>query len=210
MLIGERNLSLHCLSLHQESTSSVKKKLKVTLWILISLGGLFLLIGGGLFIGLLFWSGSESRLPSEQYVRQQFQEHKADYIQFARLLKNDPSSRFIDGDGKVDIDGVHEHLVPQYRDLVRKLGVKSVIVREDRSIEFELGGHGGTIESDSYIGIRYFPDDHGTNSNGGYDQILVHSLDSAALPQENGSVATGLYVVPIEPEWFVYRFEYQE
>jgi len=39
---------------------------------------------------------------------------------------------------------------------------------------------------------------------------VVTSLDSAKLPQEKGAVASGLYVVPIEPEWFIYRFEYQE
>jgi hypothetical protein len=39
---------------------------------------------------------------------------------------------------------------------------------------------------------------------------LVNSLDSATLPKEKGMVATGLYVMPIEPNWFVYRLEYQE
>ncbi len=40
--------------------------------------------------------------------------------------------------------------------------------------------------------------------------MMVTSLKDANMPQENGSVASGLYVVPIEPEWFIYRFEYQE
>jgi hypothetical protein len=28
--------------------------------------------------------------------------------------------------------------------------------------------------------------------------------------KDNGRVATGYYIVPIEPNWAVYRFEYQE
>jgi len=38
---------------------------------------------------------------------------------------------------------------------------------------------------------------------------FVASLDSAALPQEHGKVASGYYVLPIEPNWFLYRFEYE-
>jgi hypothetical protein len=42
------------------------------------------------------------------------------------------------------------------------------------------------------------------------EQNVVLKAGSSKLPQENGSVATGLYVVEISPDWFVYRFEYQE
>ena len=154
----------------------------------------------------------EYQLPSQQYVRQRFEEHRADFLQFAKLLRDDPSVTFVENDGK--IDGMGGPLMPkmqsQYPALMRKIGAKFVIVREDGSMEFALAGNGGTIMSDSYMGVRYFPNDHKTNSTMGYTQALVTSLDSKKLPQENGDVATGLYVVPIEPEWFLYRFEYQE
>ena len=77
------------------------------------------------------------------------------------------------------------------------------------SMEFTLGGYGGPISSDSYIGVRYFPKNP-IGSPPGWTQTLVSSLDSTKLPQENGSVAIGLYVVAIEPEWFIFCFEYQE
>jgi hypothetical protein len=149
-------------------------------------------------------------LPSEQSVRQQFQSHRADYIRFVTLLQKDPSATQVDGDGKVDIDGVHSRFVPEYRDLIRKIGAKSVIVREDGSMEFTLGGSGCAICSDSYMGVRYYPKNLKSVSHPGWTQTVVASLDSAKLPQEKGSIASGLYVVPIEPEWFIYRLEIQE
>ncbi len=82
-------------------------------------------------------------------------------------------------------------------------------VSEDGSMEFALWGHGCAICSDSYMGVLYFPKDH-TAERAGWVQTVVNSLDDARLPQEHGSVATGLYVVAIEPEWFIYRLEYQE
>jgi hypothetical protein len=142
-------------------------------------------------------------------ARQQFESHRADYIRFATLLRKDPSAKYVGSDGKVDIDGIHGRLVPEYRDLVHKIGAKFVIIREDGSVEFALWGHGGAIMSDSYMGVRYFPKDP-TVAPVGWTQTVVASLANAKLPQEHGSVATGLYVVAIEPEWFIYRLEYQE
>lgn len=76
-------------------------------------------------------------------------------------------------------------------------------------MEFDLYGFGCVICSDSYMGVRFFPNNHKTNTDE-WVPTVVGSLDSTKLPQDNGAVASGLYVVPIEPEWFVYRFEYQE
>jgi hypothetical protein len=60
------------------------------------------------------------------------------------------------------------------------------------------------------MGVRYYPKDHKAGSSVEGTQTVVTSLNSAKLPQAKGGVASGLYVVPIEPEWFVYRYEYQE
>ncbi len=167
-------------------------------------------------ISFLLWLKYEHHLPPdlppEQDVRKQFESNRADYIQFVTLLQRDQSAHVIviDSDGKVDIDGLHRRLVPEYRDLIRKIGAKYVLIREDGSIEFSLYGSGCAICSDSYMGVRYYPKDPKTGPPGGWRQTVVTSLESAKLPQEKGAVATGLYVVPIEPEWFIYRFEYQE
>ena len=161
-------------------------------------------------LGLWVWMQWQYHLPPEQRVRKQFEDHRTDYLEFVKLLRKDSSAIFIESDGTVEIDGIHGRMVPQYRDLMHKIGAKFAMVREDGSMEFTLWGNGGAIMSDSYMGVRYFPNDHKTNSNVGYTQIVVGSLDSAKLPQDNGSVATGLYVVALEPEWYLYRFEYQE
>jgi hypothetical protein len=96
----------------------------------------------------------------------------------------------------------------RYRDLMGKIGAKSVLVRDDGSMEFTIWGFGCTICSDSFMGIRYSPMNHTKQGRAGWVPTLVSSLDSRNLPQENGSVATGLYVVRLEPEWFIYRLEY--
>ena len=153
-------------------------------------------------VGLYAWFRYERHLPPAQCVREQFESNRADYIRFVTLLRKDQSARFIDSDGKVDIDGLHGRLVPEYRDLIRKIGAKDVIIREDGSIEFAFWGLGCTICSDSYMGARYYPKDPKTDSPAGWEQTVVTSLDGAKLPQEKGAVATGLYVVPIEPDWF--------
>ena len=184
----------------------MRRFLRVFLYTCLSAMGLCLLA----LVGLYSWFKYEHHLPPEQRVREQFESNRADYIRFVTLLQKDQSARFIDSDGKVDIDGLHGRLVPEYRDLIRKIGAKDVIIREDGSIEFTLWGFGCTICSDSYMGVRYYPKNPKPNSPGGWEQTVVTSLDSAKLPQEKGAVATGLYVVPFEPEWFIYRLEIQE
>lgn len=160
-------------------------------------------------VGFGLWLKYEYHLPPEQRVREEFENNRADYVRFVTLLQSD-TAHFIDDGGRVDLDGVHSRLVPDYRRLIRKIGAKNVIIREDGSIEFSLYGFGCMVCSDSYMGVRYVPKVRRTDARAGWEQTAVTSLDSAKLPQENGAVATGLYVVPIEPEWFIYRFEYQE
>jgi hypothetical protein len=178
--------------------------LKIFVYISLSTAALLLLCPVGAC------SRAEYHLQSEQWVRQQFENHKADYVRLVAVLRKDPSATHIGNDGKVYMDGVHSRFVPEYRDLIRKIGAQFVSVREGGSMEFPLSGFGCAICSDSYIGVRYVPKEQKNVSHPGWKQTVVASLESAKLPQENGSVASGLYVVPIEPEWFTYRFEYQE
>jgi hypothetical protein len=180
--------------------------IKVLFYICLSIVALSLLV----VVGNWSWVQWEYHLPSEQWVHDQFEGHKTDYIRFVTLLQKDPAATFIHSDGKVAIDGIHTRFVPDYRDLIRKIKVKDVIVREDGSIEFTLGGFGCVVCDDSYMGVRYVPNELKKVSNPGWTQTVVTSLDSTKLPQENGAVASGLYVIPIEPNWFVYRLEIQE
>jgi hypothetical protein len=179
---------------------------KDLLYVGLSAVGILLIVG----VGFWWWFMPHYYLPPEQRVVLQFETKRADYVRFVALIRKDQSARYIGSDGKVDIDGRHGLVVPEYRDLIRKIGAKYVIVREDGSVEFALWGDGCAVCSDSYMGVRYYPKDHKVNSSVGWTQTVVTSLDSAKLPQEKGAVASGLYVVPIEPEWFIYRFEYQE
>jgi hypothetical protein len=55
--------------------------------------------------------------------------------------------------------------------------------------------------------MRYLPADGKTQPGGGWVPKLVRSLDSENLPKERGAVADGLYVVQLEPEWYIYRLE---
>ena len=179
----------------------MKGTLKVLCYVGVTVASLVVFTG----IVLSGWLWRERRLPNEQTARTQFASHKADYIRFASLLRADPTVRFIDSDGQVDPDTRRARLVPQYRELLRRIGAKFVLVREDGSAEFELWGFGCAICSNSYMGVRYLPLQHDARADPGWTAQLVTSLDEMSLPQEGGSVADGLYVEQIEPEWFIYR-----
>ena len=178
---------------------------KSLLYVSLAAVGLFLIS----MIGFSAWLPWKRHLPSEQTAREEFQSHQADYIRFAVLLRQESGYEFIGGDGGVRMNSDHVRVVPEYRDLIRRIAAKNVIVREDGSIEFTLWGFGCAICSDSYMGIRYYPVQNISHRRPGWEQIPVNSLDSKALPPENGHVADGLYVVQLEPEWFIYRFEYR-
>jgi len=159
--------------------------------------------------GFWIWMKRSYYLPPDQKALSQFEVHRADYIHFAELIRNDSSARYIYTDGGVDIGGVKRRVVPEYRRLIHAIGAQFVIVGEDGSVEFALWGDGCAICSDSYMGVLYDPKGDAA-ARPAWQQMRVASLASSRLPQENGSVATGLYVLAIEPNWFIYRFEYQE
>ncbi len=143
----------------------------------------------------------EHHLPSQERVHQQFENHKIDYTRLVALFQKSPS--LANGD-------LSSPLVGEYKALIHKTGIKFVTVREDGSIELALGGYGSTISSDAYMGMRYLPKDHKPQTRPGWIPTVVSSLDSSKLPRENGDIATGLYVVPLESEWSIYRLEIQE
>jgi len=114
----------------------LKATLKILLYTSLSAVGLLLIA----VIGFFAWLRWEQHLPSEQTARQQFDGHRTDYIRFASLLRQDTGARFISSDGSVDVNANHARVVPEYRDLMRRIGAKDVIVREGGSIEFALWG----------------------------------------------------------------------
>jgi hypothetical protein len=184
----------------------VRSKLKVLLYVSLSAGSLLLVA----VVGLLVWGRQEQRLPSELIARQQFNSHRNEYIRFVRLLGQHPRARFIGSDGTAKTDAGNSQVVPEYRDLMRSIGAKFVEVGDDGSIEFALWGFGCAICSDSYMGVKYFPANQNAKSRSGWVPKLVKSLDSNELPQANGSIADGLYLVQLENGWYIYRLEYRE
>ena len=166
---------------------------------LVVAGGLGLLVGG-------WWA---LRPSNEQIARHSFELHRADYVRFATLLEQHHGDRYIGSDGTA-VDGSGKPRLDQdYSGMMRKIDAKFVTVREDGSAEFALSGFGCTICSDSYFGVRYQPSRR-SSSDPGWAAQSVESLSDKDLPHNGGSIADGLYVVNIAPEWFVYRFEYRE
>ena len=179
---------------------------KGSLYISLSALALLLLLAVGVFA----WTQGEQHLPSDQEARRQFDSHRTEYIRFAARLRQDLRAGIIESDGSVSSATRQVGPVEEYRDMMHSLGAKAAVVREDGSIEFELWGVGCAICSDSYKGLRYAPGDFKADARTGWMPKLVKSLDSNDLPQTNGSINDGLYVVQIEPEWFIYRSEYHE
>lgn len=174
------------------------------------------MVGGAVgSIGLLLAAGKIYllviyHLPSEEHVRQRFIEHRRDFIQFVDLVRSDSTAKDIDDDGEINQGYTNHRRNPAYGSLLHKVGAKRALIREDGSVEFTMWGAGGAIWDDSYIGIRYHDDHQVRAARPGWEATVVQSLEDKKLPQENGRVATGLYAMRIEANWYVYRFEYQE
>ena len=96
--------------------------------------------------------------------------------------------------------------VLEYRDLMRSIDAEEVFVRPDGSIEFQIWGFGCAPCSDSYKGIRYFPAGH-QSQEGVWTPKIEKSLEDGSLPKEKGVIADGLYVIPLDSEWSIYRVE---
>jgi hypothetical protein len=184
--------------------------MKVTLKVLLYLGLSALSLLVVLVVSVLAfrgWMRWEYHLPSEETARQQFARHRADYIRFVSLLQQDPGEKMIDINGDVDAYTNRARHVPEYHDLIHRIGAKSVMVREDGSIEFEVWGFGCAPCHDSFMGIRYFRIDGQPHPATGWLPKLVRSLDDKSLPKGRGAVADGLYVLPLDSEWSIYRLE---
>jgi hypothetical protein len=165
----------------------------------------------GLTLAIVLWAAwrIEYHRPSEQSIRGNFSKHRADFVHFAQMVGSD-GCEFISSNGSVSIGGLYRRNVPEYGRLMRAIRAISVQVAENGTIEFTLGGFGGAISSDSYAGVYFNPNDSSKKSGHGWDATIVRGISDEQLPKENGLVATGLYVIPIEQHWYVYRFEYQE
>ncbi len=150
-------------------------------------------------------------LPSDEYARREFNRHRDAYRRIVALLEKDRGAKYIGPEGDENPEPFHPgRIVPEYRQFLKNVGANEIMVRDDGAIEFELWGSGGAIVSDSYKGMRYQKEGSTRKQSGGWTPTAVRSLDDAKLPHENGRVATGLYIVPIERDWSIYRFEYQE
>jgi hypothetical protein len=181
----------------------MKATRKTMIFVSLGTASLFLIAAVGVFA----WIRWQHHLPNDREARQQFESHRVEFVHFVSLLKQDSTATMIDSNGVVDVYTNHARAVPEYLELMRRTGAKAVYVRADGSIEFQQWGFGCAPCSDSFKGMRYFPLDGKSSSGSGWVPKLVSSLDGEDLPKENGAIADGLYVMQIEPEWFIYRLE---
>jgi hypothetical protein len=158
-------------------------------------------------VGVIAFMRWEYHLPSDQQARQQFEDHRAEFVRFASLLRQDQRPRVIDRNGVDDAFDKSARAVPEYRELMRSTGAKAVYVRPDGSMEFQLWGFGCAPCADSFKGIRFQPMGGHPQYPYGGAPILVSSLKDESLPKNKRAVADGLYVVPLDREWSIYRLE---
>lgn len=153
------------------------------------------------------WVRWQYHLPSDEQARQQFVSHRGDYDRLVTLLLQDPGVKMILPSGEVDPYGPHPRNVPAYSDLIHKIGAKTVFVRPDGAIEFELWGFGCAPCTDSFKGMRFAPlGSHPQYPYGGAPRT-VNSLEDKSLPNHQGVVADGLYVIPLDDQWSIYRVQ---
>lgn len=181
----------------------MKTTLKILIYVCLSVAGLFLIVA----IGGFAWTRWQYYLPSDQQARQQFDSHRTDFIRFASILRQEPTATLIDSNGVVDADTNHARTVSEYRDLMRRTNTKEVYIRPDGSMEFQIWGFGCRPCSDSFKGLRFQPEDGHPQYPYGGAPIVVNSLADESLPKNKAAVADGLYVIPVDREWSIYRFE---
>ena len=75
---------------------------------------------------------------------------------------------------------------------------------------FTLWGTGCAICSDRYKAVMYLPQGAHGGPGAQWTPGEAKSLADKDLPHSGRSIVDGLYIVPLEPEWYLFRFEYSE
>jgi hypothetical protein len=166
----------------------MKASLKSLLYVCLSVTALAVLAVGSVD-AFLQW---EYHLPSDQRARQQFENHRAEFVRFASMLRQNQGPRVVDGNGLDDAFEKDARAVPEYRELMRSTGAMAANVRPDGSIEFQLWGFGCAPCTDSYKGMRYSPTKGKRQTGFEWVPKVVRSLDDENLPKKNGAVADWL------------------
>ena len=150
-----------------------------------------------------------TRLPSDRQVRTVFDERRASFDRAAAMLQNAQCAGIIASDGSAG-NATCSIPIETRRVLMQQTGAKSIVLRGDGSSEFVLWGTGCTICSDSYKGLRYSAANPKSDQLREWVPVVARSLETNDLPKTNGTVSEGLYVVPIDGRWSIFRFEYNE
>jgi hypothetical protein len=181
----------------------VRATLRTLLIACLSIAGIFALVVAGFFV----WTRWLYHLPSDQSARQHFQDNRADFIRFAELLEKDTVPKRITPNGLVEllVPPASHIQNPSYQELMSNIGAKEVFVRPNGTIEFELWGFGCAPCTDSFKGMLYVPASRRSIANDPWVPISVNSLNDESLPKQNGAIADGVYVLPLESKWFIYR-----
>ena len=169
----------------------------------LSIAGVFALLVTGFFV----WTRWQYHLPTDQSAREYFQDHRAEFIRFAELLEKDSAPKRIAPNGVVEllVPPALRMTIPGYQELMSRTGAREVFVRPNGTIEFELWGFGCAPCTDSFKGMLYVPTNGRSIANDPWVPISVNSLNDENLPKQNGAIADGVYVLPLESKWFIYR-----
>jgi hypothetical protein len=181
----------------------VKAILRTLLIACLSIVGLFVFV----VIGFIVWTRWQYHLPSDQSAHDYFRNHRAEFILFAELLAKDPVPKRITPSGVVEllVPPASRMTIPGYQELMSSTGAREVFVRPNGTVEFELWGFGCAPCTDSFKGMLYVPASGRPIANEPWPPISVNSLNDESLPKQNGAIADGMYVIPVEPKWFIYR-----
>ena len=148
-------------------------------------------------------------LPSDRQARVVFDQRRTSFDRAAEVLQKEKCVGVIASDG-TSSNPMCSIPVAIRRALVQETGAKTIVLGDDGSMEFALWGTGCAICSDSYKGFLYLPTGARPGQVRGWVPAFAISLEDDALPKANGKVSDGLYLLPIDSEWAIFRIKYGE
>jgi hypothetical protein len=107
----------------------VKATRRTLLIACLSIAGIIALLVTGFFV----WTRWQYHLPTDQSVREYFQDHRAEFIRFAELLEKDPVPKRIAPNGVVEL--LVPPALPCPRVSMTRIGFKAFVIVTLKSLE---------------------------------------------------------------------------
>ncbi len=180
----------------------------------IIIGAALLMLCVSIFAGIIyFWL----HLPSDDSIIATFRSHRTEFDKILTMVRDDRAHGWIPAHpvridpswGRPDKVDSRTKEMPlerfdEYVRLFHSIGLRhGLTVGSGEEVTFNFAVRGLLVIAPcTYVGIVYKPDKRGRE--------IVDSLSEKRLPQKDGHIAAGLYLRPIEsePDWFVYRYEF--